>query len=102
MVPIVFLGINTSTLSPFSASAFTSPVLRTFPVVYVFTVVVRAGLLATPGGAKIHQDFSRAIDVAQVTNLLLSLLTNVLATSIIATKTWYVGGVLKLSTAPSG
>ncbi|KAH9998433.1 hypothetical protein BJV74DRAFT_904642 [Russula compacta] len=68
MVPIVFLAINT--------------------IVYVITIAVRAGLLATPEGAKIHQDLARAIDVAQVSNLGLSLLTNVLATSIIATKAW--------------
>jgi hypothetical protein len=54
------------------------------------TVVARAGLLLTPEGVLIHRDLARIIDVSQVATLTLSLLTNVLATSIIAAKAWYV------------
>ncbi|KAI0266909.1 hypothetical protein BGY98DRAFT_1102405 [Russula aff. rugulosa BPL654] len=39
-------------------------------------------------GAHTHIVLSRVIDIAQVSNLVLSLLTNVIATSIIATKSW--------------
>jgi hypothetical protein len=63
----------------------------------VTTVVVRAGLLITPKGAQSHQNLARIIDVAQVSNLVLSLLTNVLATSIIAVKSWYVRDILDLT-----
>jgi hypothetical protein len=56
----------------------------------VTVVAARVGLLITPEGAQSHQDLARIIDVAQVGNLALSLLTNVLATSIIAVKSWYV------------
>ncbi|KAF8502186.1 hypothetical protein F5888DRAFT_1176221 [Russula emetica] len=55
---------------------------------YLTTVVVRAGLFITSEGAQIHTVFSRVIDIAQVSNLALSLLTNVIATSIIAAKSW--------------
>jgi len=58
------------------------------PVAYLTTVVVRAGLLITPEGADIHKVLARIIDIAQVSNLVLSLLTNIIATSIIATKSW--------------
>jgi hypothetical protein len=54
------------------------------------TVVVRAALLLTPEGVPIHRDLARVIDISQVATLTLSLLTNVLATSIIYAKAWYV------------
>ncbi|KAH9992592.1 hypothetical protein BJV77DRAFT_962219 [Russula vinacea] len=57
-------------------------------LVYVITVAARAGLLITPEGAQSHHDLARIIDIAQVGNLALSLLTNALATSIIAVKCW--------------
>jgi hypothetical protein len=56
----------------------------------MLTVAVRAGLLITPGGVHIHRDLARTIDVAQVINMVLSLLTNIFATSIIALKAWCV------------
>jgi len=55
---------------------------------YATTVGVRAALFIVPGGLKAHRILARIIDVAQVGNLGLSLLTNVLATSIIALKAW--------------
>jgi hypothetical protein len=55
---------------------------------------VRAGLLITPEGAHIHRVLALVIDFAQVSNLVLSLLTNVIATSIIATKSWCVRVIL--------
>jgi hypothetical protein len=60
-----------------------------FSVAYLTTVVARAGLLITQE-AQINKDLSLVIDIAQVSNLVLSLLTNVIATSIIATKSWCV------------
>ncbi|KAF8482914.1 hypothetical protein DFH94DRAFT_627208 [Russula ochroleuca] len=67
-----------------------TPVLAYFLLCfsYVTVVAARVGLLITPEGAQSHQDLARIIDVAQVGNLALSLLTNVLATSIIAVKSW--------------
>ncbi|KAI0263148.1 hypothetical protein BGY98DRAFT_695802 [Russula aff. rugulosa BPL654] len=55
---------------------------------YLTTVVARAGLLITPEGAHTHIVLSSVLGIAQVSNLVLSLLTNVIATSIIATKSW--------------
>jgi hypothetical protein len=67
------------------------------PVAYLTTVVVRAGLLITPEGADIHKVLARIIDIAQVSNLVLSLLTNIIATSIIATKSWCVHVIFTIS-----
>ncbi|KAI0254091.1 hypothetical protein BJV78DRAFT_1371651 [Lactifluus subvellereus] len=55
---------------------------------YATTVGVRGALFIVPGGLKAHRILARIIDIAQVSNLGLSLLTNVLATSIIAYKAW--------------
>ncbi|KAH9961215.1 hypothetical protein BC827DRAFT_1155347 [Russula dissimulans] len=68
MVPVVCLVIN----------AF----------VYVVTVAVRAGLFITPEYTQIHRNLAHIIDVTQVADLSLSLLTNVLATSIMAVEAW--------------
>jgi len=68
MMPVVCLAIN----------AF----------VYVATVVVRAGLFLTPEDTQIHRNLAHVIDITQVADLTFSLLTNVLATSIIAVRTW--------------
>jgi hypothetical protein len=59
-------------------------------VIYVTTVVVRAALFAVPERFKDHRFLGHAIDVLQMSNLVLSLLTNVLATSIISFKAWCV------------
>jgi len=67
-----------------------SPYLPSLLVVYVATVVVRAGLFITPEHTQIHRSLARVIDITQVADLAFSLLTNVIATSIIAVKTWYV------------
>lgn len=70
----------------------------TFPkssVAYLATVAVRAALYLVPGGEG-HQILARIIDVTQVSTLGLSLLTNVLATSIISVKAWYVCGHLQI------
>ncbi|KAI0276617.1 hypothetical protein BGY98DRAFT_693311 [Russula aff. rugulosa BPL654] len=55
---------------------------------YLTAVVARAGLFMTQEGTHIHILLARVIDIAQVSNLGLSLLTNVVATSIIAAKSW--------------
>jgi len=68
MVPVVCLVIN----------AF----------VYVATVVVRAALFITAEHTQIHRNLADVIDVTQVADLTLSLLTNILATSIIAVEAW--------------
>ncbi len=87
MTPVVILALDSRTpaccLSP-------SVLIRTFPVVYLTTVVVRAGLLTTPEGTHTHEILALIIDIAQVSSLVLSLLTNVIATSIIAIKSWCV------------
>ncbi|KAI0254079.1 hypothetical protein BJV78DRAFT_105477 [Lactifluus subvellereus] len=55
---------------------------------YATAVGVRAALFIAPGGLKAHRKFARIINDAEAGNLGLSLLTNVLATSIIAYKAW--------------
>lgn len=47
-------------------------------------------MLITSVEAHVHIVLARVIDIAQVSNLTLSLLTNVIATSIIAAKSWCV------------
>ena len=59
-------------------------------------LVVRVGTFIAPEGTRISQDFTTIINFAQVSNLTLSLLTNVFATSIIATKSWYVRSISDL------
>jgi hypothetical protein len=94
MTPVVILAIDSRTpaffLSPFV------PALNFLIVAYLTTVAARAGLLITPEKAHIHIVLARVIDIAQVSNLALSFLTNVTATSIIATKSWCVRVVFKL------
>jgi hypothetical protein len=100
MTPVVILAIDSRTPTFYlSPSLSTLPHLSCFElflVVYVTTVVARAGLLITPEGAQSHKDLAHIIDITQVGNLVLSLLTNVFATSIIATKSWYVRGILQV------
>lgn len=96
MTPVVILVIDIRELACFLPVCV---LLHLFcfeisPVVYVITVAARAGLLITPEGAWSHHDLAHIIDVAQVANLVLSLLTNALATSIIAVKSWYVRSIL--------
>ncbi|KAI0245594.1 hypothetical protein BJV78DRAFT_1287438 [Lactifluus subvellereus] len=55
---------------------------------YATAVGVRATLLIVPGSFKAHRKSAHIPHVADVTILCLSLLTNVLATSIIAVKVW--------------
>jgi hypothetical protein len=64
-------------------------------VVYVITVVVRATLFVVPQHLKGHQILGHIMDVVQITNLALSLFTNVLATAIISAKAWCVCTLLK-------
>ena len=91
MFPVVMLVINIRALRSLLFICFASPVLLSIlPVIYMLTVAVRASLLIAPGGVHIHRDFTRTIDIAQVTNMVLSLLTNIFATSIIALKAWCV------------
>ncbi|TCD60802.1 hypothetical protein EIP91_009502 [Steccherinum ochraceum] len=51
------------------------------------TIGVRIALFAVTSGEG-HKKLSRAIDVTQVANLVLSLLTNILAVSIVSIKAW--------------
>jgi len=57
-------------------------------LVYMAVVATRAGLLLTAEGTPIHRTLAHTIDVAQMTNLVLSLLTNILGTLIISNKAW--------------
>ncbi|KAI9508219.1 hypothetical protein F5148DRAFT_980146 [Russula earlei] len=61
---------------------------------YLITVAVRAGLLITPEDVRIHRNLAQVIDVMQVADLGLSLLTNILATAIIGVKAWKYRQVL--------
>jgi hypothetical protein len=56
-------------------------------------VAVRAALLISGDGVQMHDNalLTRMIDVTQVAHQVFSLLTNMLATSIIAFKAWCVG-----------
>lgn len=98
MTPVVTLAIDTRELAFLLRLSVLLHLFcfEPFSVVYVITVAARAGLLITPEGAQSHHDLARIIDIAQVGNLALSLLTNALATSIIAVKCWYVRGILDL------
>ena len=57
---------------------------------------MRAGLFITPERAHIHKVLAGIIDLAKVSNLVLSLLTNAVATSIIAARSWCVRVIFKL------
>jgi hypothetical protein len=82
---------------PSSASSHPSPFLRrSFTVVYIAVVATRAGLLLTAEGTPIHGALTRTIDVAQMTNLALSLFINILGTLIIANKAWCVDSILDM------
>ena len=87
MTPVVLLAIDSRTPS----CLFSIRSASNFPTVaYLTAVVARAGLFMTQEGTHIHILLARVIDIAQVSNLGLSLLTNVVATSIIAAKSWCV------------
>lgn len=66
-----------------------------YPVLYLTTVTARAGLFITPEMAHIHKVLAGIIDLAKVSNLVLSLLTNAVATSIIAIRSWCVRVIFK-------
>jgi len=66
--PIVLLAINT--------------------LVYMAVVATRVGLMLTAVGTPIHGALAHTIDVAQMTNLVLSLFINILGTLIISNKAW--------------
>jgi len=68
ILPVIILGINT--------------------LIYLLIVAARAGLLISSETAQSHRHLGRIIDVTQMANLALSLLTNIFATSIIAVKAW--------------
>ncbi len=71
MTPVIVLAIDSRTPA-FLSSLFIyfTPyiLLRTFTVVYVTSVVVRAGLFITPECAQSHKDLAHIIDVTQVSN----------------------------------
>jgi len=68
VVSIVLLAINT--------------------LVYMAVVATRAGLLLTAERTPIHRALAHIIDVAQMTNSVLSLFTNILGTLTISNKAW--------------
>jgi hypothetical protein len=100
MVPVVMLGINTGALSSILTLlrlTMTCPSFEHFPVIYLMAVAVRAALLIPENDVWMHNALlTRMMDVTQVAHQAFSLLTNMLATSIIALKAWcvYVDGVL--------
>jgi hypothetical protein len=60
-----------------------------FPVVYFVTIAVRAALLTSLAGVRMHYSLLfHMIDGTQLVHLTISLLTNIIATSIIALKAW--------------
>jgi len=69
---------------------------NTSEITYLTMVVARAGLLITIEGNHVHKVLARTIDIAQVSDLVLSLLTNDIATSITAIKSWCVHVIFKL------
>lgn len=95
MTPVVILIVDISKLAYFLPVVLLY-LFEPFLVSYVTVLVVRVGTFIAPGGTQISQDFTNIINFAQVSNLTLSLLTNVSATSIIATKSWYVRSILDL------
>jgi hypothetical protein len=100
MTPVVILIVDIRTFALPSPSCSTLPHLfyfEPFPVAYVTVLVVRVGLFIDLGGGRLFQVFTNIINVAQVSNLALSLLTNVSATSIIAVKSWYVRSILNIT-----
>ena len=94
MTPVVLLALDTGT--PAFVFYPSCSDLTFSPVVYLITVAVRAGLLATPKGTRVHKELALIINIAQVSNLVLSLLTNVIATSIIASKSWCVRVIFRI------
>ncbi|KAE9387126.1 hypothetical protein BT96DRAFT_838091, partial [Gymnopus androsaceus JB14] len=69
---------------PFSSSAVLSVISETA------TIVIRIALTATPASnTTVNAHLSRAIDITQVANLALSLLTNLTATTTVSLKAWY-------------
>ena len=93
IVPVVTLIINFCAPSSFPGLYVRfclidhSPLLKRL-VFYVTDVGARVGEYFASG--KTHQILTQIVNIAQVSNLGLSLLTNILATSIIALKAWYV------------
>ncbi|KAK7433472.1 hypothetical protein VKT23_015480 [Stygiomarasmius scandens] len=59
------------------------------------TIIIRLLLYTTEENSPVHHDLARAIDITQVANLVLSILTNVTSTSIISVKAWRFRRVLK-------
>jgi len=100
MVPVVMLGINAgafSSLLTLLRLTMTCPSFEHFPVIYLMAVAVRAALLMPEDNVRMHNALlTRMVDVTQVAHQAFSLLTNMLATSIIALKAWcvYLASVL--------
>ena len=98
MTPVIALAIDSRTPAFLSSPSF----YLLYPIysvsnfhVHVTAVVVRVVVwLITPECAQSHKDLARIVDVTQVSNLVLSFLTNVLATSIIAIKSWCILAIL--------
>jgi hypothetical protein len=95
MIPVVMLAINACMNSSFYLTLLclimACPFVENIPVIYLLTVVARTILLMAQEGVQIHRiALTHIVDITVVAHLVLSLLTNIVATSIIALKAWYV------------
>jgi len=94
MIPVIMLAINTGAFSssPFLTLPYPSS-FESFPVIYLFTVAAIAWLVIAFEAGRPGKNASLINDIINNTmlaNVVLSLLVNIFATSIIAVKAWYV------------
>ena|SRR5579863_4327057 len=95
MIPVVMSAVNASTLSSHFLTLLclivTYPSFEHFPVTYLLMVVARAALLTAGERDRVSRmPLASMIYFSVVAHLALSLLINILTTSIIAFKAWYV------------
>jgi hypothetical protein len=93
IIPAIVLAINTRALlrTPFLIS-FSLPSSESFSVLYLLTVALCAVAITALGEGQILRGIhlNNVINTVQLVNLGLSLLANIIATSIIAVKAWCV------------
>ena len=95
MIPVGMFVVNASTFSSHFLTLFrlivAYPSFEHLSVIYLFMVVVRAALLKADERDQGNSSLlAPMIWVSVVVHLMLSLLTNIFATSIIASKAWCV------------
>ena len=94
IIPAIVLAINTSALlrTPFLISFPLPSSFESISVLYLLTVALCAVAITALGEGQILRGIhiSNVINTVQLINLGLSLLANVIATSIIAVKAWCV------------